>query len=137
MFSCSHFSNFLSGDPDQIGKQSAMSKRGQISTSSDGSPTATAKPGLVLRKQRSEDISSRSLGSLVNPENADERKEVARATRQLVLIQKPDIHKRVDKRILRKQAGNWCWTMKTKQKVMRENILTPRAQGNLQQHHQS
>ena len=27
--------------------------------------------------------------------------------------------------------GNWCWRIKTKQKVMRENILTPTAQGNL------
>ena len=38
MFSCSHFSNFLS---DQIGKQSAMSKRGQEATSSEGSPMAS------------------------------------------------------------------------------------------------
>ena len=86
MYSCSHFSNFLSDDPDQIGKQNAMSKRGQKTTSNEGSPTAKAKPGLLLREQRSEGISSRSLGSLVNPMNADERKEVLRATRQLVLL---------------------------------------------------
>ena len=36
MYSCSHFSNFLSDDPDQ----SAMSKRGQKTTSNEGSPTA-------------------------------------------------------------------------------------------------
>ena len=55
MFSCSHFSNFLS---DPIGKQSAMSKRGQETTSSEGSPMpkrrrmipAKAKPvNVVLR----------------------------------------------------------------------------------------
>ena len=53
MFSCSHFSNFLS---DPIGKQSAMSKRGQETTSSEGSPMAKPKPvvpavNLVLRSQ--------------------------------------------------------------------------------------
>ena len=40
-FSCSHFSNFLS---DPIRKQSAMSKRGQEATSSEGSPMAKPKP---------------------------------------------------------------------------------------------
>ena len=43
--SCSHFSNFLS---DPIGKQSAMSKRGQETTSSKGSPTAKPKPMVPL-----------------------------------------------------------------------------------------
>ena len=38
MFSCSHFSNFLC---DPIGKQSAMSKRGQKATSSKGCETKT------------------------------------------------------------------------------------------------
>ena len=84
MYYCSHFCNFLSNDPDPIGKQSAMSKIGQKTTSGEGSPTASAKPCLMLREQRSEKISSRSFGSLVNPVNADERKEVVRATRQLV-----------------------------------------------------
>ena len=42
-------------------------------------------PCLVLRDARSEDISSRSLGSLVNPGNPAERTEVERASRQLVL----------------------------------------------------
>ena len=41
MFSCSHFSNFLS---DPIEKQSAMSKRGQETSSSEGSPMAEPKP---------------------------------------------------------------------------------------------
>ena len=40
MFSCRHFSNFLS---NPIGKQSAMSKRGQEATSSEGSPMAKPK----------------------------------------------------------------------------------------------
>ena len=42
MFSCNQFSDFLS---DPIGKQSAMSKRGQEATSGEGSPMA--KPKLV------------------------------------------------------------------------------------------
>ena len=42
MFSCSHFSDFLSDD--RIGKQSAMSKRGQETTSGEGSPMAKPKP---------------------------------------------------------------------------------------------
>ena len=52
IFSCSHFRNFLS---DPIGKQSAMSKRGQKATSSEGSLMATMDPAktsfvnLVLR----------------------------------------------------------------------------------------
>ena len=66
MYSCSHFSNFLSDNSDQVGKQSAMSKRGQKTTSNEGSPTAKAKP-------------------LVNPGNTDETKEVEIASRNLVL----------------------------------------------------
>ena len=58
-----------------------------------------------LREQRSEEISSQSLGSLVNPENADERKEVVLASRNRsnpTQIQKSDILKRVDN----KHPGN-------------------------------
>ena len=74
MYSCSHFSGFLSDDP--IGKQSAMSSRSQKTTSNERSPTAKAKPCLVLREreQRREEISSQSLGYRVNPGYADERK---------------------------------------------------------------
>ena len=61
MCSYSHLSNFLSDNSDQVGKQSAMSKRGQKMTSNEGSPMTKAKPCLVLREQRSEEISSRSL----------------------------------------------------------------------------
>ena len=86
MYSCSHSSKSLSDDPDPIGKQSAMSKRGQKATSNEGSPTAKARPCLVARDPRSEEISSRSLGSLVNLGNTDERKEVVRATRKLKIL---------------------------------------------------
>ena len=89
MYSCGHFSDFL--PDDQVRKQSALSKRGQKTTSNEGSPTAKAKPCLVAREQRSEEISSRSLGSLVIPENADESNPTQ--------IQKSDILKRVDKRM--------------------------------------
>ena len=77
MYSCSHFSDFLLDD--QVRKQSAMSKRGQTTTSNEGSPKAKARPCLVARDPRSEELSSRSLGSLVNPGNTDERKEVETA----------------------------------------------------------
>ena len=60
MYSCSHFSDFLSDD--QVGKQGAMSKRGQKTTSNEGSPMAKARPCLVARDPRSEEISSKSLG---------------------------------------------------------------------------
>ena len=90
MYSCSHFSDFLSDD--QVRKQSAMSKKGQKTTSNESSPTAKAKPCLVLRVQLSEEICSRSLGCLVNPVNADERKEVVQASRQLV---QPDSNQKV------------------------------------------
>ena len=94
-----------------------MSKRGQKTTSNEGSPTAKAKPCLVLREREhmSEDISSQSLGSRVNLENADERKEVVEQPGNWcspTQIQNSDILKRVDKGILLKQAGNWCWRIK-------------------------
>ena len=74
MFSCGHISDFLSGE--QVRKQSAMSKRGQEATSKEGSPMGKARPCLVARDPRSEEISAQSLEYLVNPRNADERKEV-------------------------------------------------------------
>ena len=52
-----------------------MSKRSQKTTSNEGSPTAKVKPCLVLHGKRSEEIASRSLGSVVNPGHADERKK--------------------------------------------------------------
>ena len=77
MYSCSLFNDFLLDD--QVRKQSAMSKRGQKTTSNEGSPKAKARQCLVARDQRSEELSSRSLGSLVNPGSTDERKEVETA----------------------------------------------------------
>ena len=73
-FSCSHFGDFLSDD--QVRQKSAMSKRGQKTTWNESSPMAKTRPCLVARDSRSKEISSRSLGSLVNPVNTDERKEV-------------------------------------------------------------
>ena len=48
----------------------AMSKQGQDTTSSDGSPTAKARPtNLVLQGHCKEGVSSPGSGSPVNPEN--------------------------------------------------------------------
>ena len=60
MYSCSHFSDFLSDD--QVRKQGAMTKRGQKTTSNEGSPMAKARPCLMARDPRSEEISSRKGG---------------------------------------------------------------------------
>ena len=48
MYSWSHFSDFLSDD--QVRKQGAMAKRGQKTTSNEGSPLVKARPCLVARK---------------------------------------------------------------------------------------
>ena len=56
------FSDF---SDDQVRKQSAMSNTGQKTTSNGGSPMAKARPCLVARDPRSEDISSQSSGPLV------------------------------------------------------------------------
>ena len=96
--------------------------------------------GKGVRKSLHE-ISSRNLGSLVNPVNADERKKGEGASKELVLpgsnSKKTDILKRVDKRMFRKQPRNWCWRIKTKQKMMTENSLIPQAQGKLLHRQQS
>ena len=79
MYSCIHIKSFLFkvGERIVIG---AMSKRGQNTTSNDGSPTAKARPvNLAMRSQYKEDSSSSSLGSRVNPGNDDERKRVGQA----------------------------------------------------------
>ena len=79
MCSCSHFKSFLSliRERTVIGD---MSKRGQNTTSNDGSPTAKARPiNLVMHSLCSEEISSRSWGCLVYPGNDDERKGVGQA----------------------------------------------------------
>ena len=127
MYSFSHFSDLLSDD--QVRKQSAMCKRGQKTASNEGSPTAKAKPCLVLREQRSEEISSRSLGSLFNPMKEKKSYKHPGTWCYPTQIQKSGILKQIDKRMFRNKPGNWCWKIETKQKVMRENFLTPQAQG--------
>ena len=58
----------------------AMSKRGQDTTSSDGSPTAKARPtNLVLQGQCKEGVSSQGSGSPVNQVNEYNRKRVCLA----------------------------------------------------------
>ena len=74
MLSCNHFSIFLS---DPIGKQGAMSKRGQEIIASEGSPMAKPEP-MVPAEARPVNLVSRSpwsarenpppvFGYLVNP----------------------------------------------------------------------
>ena len=91
MFSCSHVSHFLS---DPIGKQSAMSKRGQEATSSEGSPMAKRRPmvpaktrpvNLVLRSPWSaRENPPQDLGYPVDSVNADEGQDCQTSTRKLV-----------------------------------------------------
>ena len=99
MFSCSHFSNFLC---DPIGKQSAVSKRGQEAISSEGSPVAKptpmilakAKPvNFVLRSPWStRENRSQNLGHPVDPGNVDEGQGSQTNTRKLVqTTQSPEV----------------------------------------------
>ena len=54
----------------------AMSKRGQDTTSSDGSPVAKSQTHQsVATGQCKEDVSPQRLGSLVNLEDEDDRKQ--------------------------------------------------------------
>ena len=74
MYSCCHFKSFPSEVREHI-VIGAMSKRGQETTSNDGSPTAKARPvNFLMHSQCKEETSSSSLGSRVNPVNDDERK---------------------------------------------------------------
>ena len=98
MCSCSHFSNLLS---DPIGKQSAMSKRGQEATSSEGSPMAKPRPmipakakpvNLVLRSTWSmRECPPQNLGHRVGPGNVDEGQGIQTGTRKLVQTANPRI----------------------------------------------
>ena len=91
MFSCSHCSDFLS---DPIGKQSAISKRGQEATSSEGSQVAKPRPmipakakpvNLVLRSPWSTRENPRqNLGHPVDPGNVDEGQGSQTSTGKLV-----------------------------------------------------
>ena len=64
---------FVADDQDR--KQGAMSKRGQKTTSNEGSPMAKAKPCLVARDPRSEENCPQSFGSLVNPAGKSMRED--------------------------------------------------------------
>ena len=103
---CSHFRNFLS---DPIGKQSAMSKRGQDATFSEGSPMLEPKPtvpakarpiNLVLHSPWSaREISSQNLGYPVNPVNDDKGQGDLTRTRKLVqTTQNPEVERSQVKR---------------------------------------
>ena len=101
IFSCSHFNNFLS---DPIGKQSAMSKRGQEATSSEGSPMAKPKP-IVPAKARpvnlvlcspwsARDNPPQNLGYPFNLGNVDEGQGSHTSTRRLVrTTQNPEVER--------------------------------------------
>ena len=71
MFSCSHFSNFLS---DPIEKQSVMSKRGQESTSDGKAKTNGSSEGDICQRGpwSAKENPPQDLGHLVNPVNDDE-----------------------------------------------------------------
>ena len=88
---CNHFRDLIS---DPIGKQSAMSKRGQEATSSEGSPMAKPKP-MVPAKTRPVNLVSHTTWSArenppqdsgypVDPVNADEGQGSHASTRKLV-----------------------------------------------------
>ena len=109
MYSCIHFSNFLSDNSDQGGKQSATSKRSQETTSNEGSPTAKAKPCLVVhdrgvRKSLHEFWDLWSIRGM--PMKEKKSKEHPRNWCYPTQIRKSDILQRVDKRTFRKQPGN-------------------------------
>ena len=58
----------------------ATSKRGQETTSNDGSPTATARPvNLVMHGKCKEETSSSSFGSRFNSVNYDGRQRIGQA----------------------------------------------------------
>ena len=111
MYSCSHFSDFSF-------KQSALPKRGQKTTSKESAPSANARPCFVARDPRSEDISSQSLGSLVNPHAI--RFKIR--NRVLSIESTRECHNGLE------SAGG---RINSKHTVMIENILNPIAQGDL------
>ena len=95
---------------------------------------AKARPWLVVRDPRSEEISSQSLGSLVNPENTDERKEVEIAAgNSMRSASRSEIGYPQESRQenVPMAAGKAGGRINSKHTVMRENIVTPIAQGDL------
>ena len=92
MFSCSHFSHFLS---DPIGKQSAMAKRGQEATSSEGSLMAKTEAndsgeseihqsGVTQPVGSARENPPQDLGYPANPVNVDEGQGSQTSTRKIV-----------------------------------------------------
>ena len=117
MFSCSHYSDFLF---DPIGKQSAMSNRGQEATTGEGSPMAIPKPmvptkarplNLVSRSPWSERNSSQNFGYLVNLENAECGNSLQTASKSEIIVSKHEIHEPsthdLDLSVLTKDFGNY------------------------------
>ena len=133
-FSCSHSSNFLS---DSIGKQSAMSKRRQEATSTEGSPMAKPKPAvpakarpinLVLHSPWSaRETLSQNLGYPVSPGNTDEGQGDLTRTRKLVqTTQNPEVE--------RSQVERQEYMLKVQilgNSTIRRKLRTLLAQGNL------
>ena len=135
MYSCSHFSDFLS---DPIGKQSVMSRRGQEATSGEDSPMAKPKP-LVPAKARPLNLVARSpwseKNSSQNPVNADERKgvEIASGNSWLQTASKSEIvYSQVSRqeKAFQEQRETCAWS-NSKTNVIREHVLTPITHGNL------
>ena len=115
MFSCSHFSDFLS---DPIRKRSAMTKRGQTATSSEGSPMAKPKPmnsamarplNLVARNPKNEKKSPQDLSNPVNPGNVEKKKGSAPSIRKLMRnpSQDPIEHSQVRRQENTQNADSW------------------------------
>ena len=89
MYSYSHFSNFLSDNSDQVGKQSAMSKRSQKTTSDEGSPIGESETMPGASRARCEGVRrslSRRFGiSGQSGGTPMKEKKSYRASRQLLL----------------------------------------------------
>ena len=133
MFSCSHYGDFLSDDQDW--QQSAMSNRSQEATSNEDSLVTKARPCLVARDPKSEEISSHNLVYLVYTENSDERKEV-----EIAAGNSWRIHFKIRSRVLSSEStgefSSGCWKQlaggATSENIpWWESILTPIEQGNL------
>ena len=101
---------------------------------------AKARPCLAARDPRSEEISSQSLGSLVNPENTDERKEVVMAAgNSMRSASRSEIgcSQASRQETVPVAAGNSMREDLTPNTQERENILIPTAQGDLLRQHQN
>ena len=115
-----------------------MSKRGQNTTSNDGSPTAKARPiNLVMHSLCNEEISSRSAESLVNPVNDDDRRSAGAASGNCGSFDSNfEVgYSQVSRQEKVTQAPQETWASRTKPKQkVRRTLL---AQGNLMHHYQN